>query len=271
MTEQNDKANDYALAKYLNERVVAIFALVADHQGQDLPNLSGINRSYVLMVDELKKLYSRNTELSNIRENICWRTFETIDAIDPYILFEYSDDYRNHGNEHISKVNSLCIIAAKETPELTPELSQTLSNAKKNVAAFIDNWLIPEYTFDITEEGILLVNNVDGVMNVRKVQAGSAVEMILTQAKLRPNVLFKPDLKGHSLVRGLRTSLSEVGFEGALQQLFWPVMDNIRGVKFRPRISRRDADSENIDLTALDKKLKELGIVMIADDYNLRF
>ena len=145
VSEQNNTINDYAVAKYLNERVVTIFALVADyHNG--LPVLTDLNLSYVLMVNELKKLYKRNTELSSVKENICWRTFETIDSIDPYALFEYSDGYRNHGNDHISKVNSLCIVAGKEMSDITPEMQKILNEAKKNVTAFVENSLISEYT-----------------------------------------------------------------------------------------------------------------------------
>src|SRR6266702_195584 len=269
MSEENTKANDYALAKYLNERVVRIFALVADHRNDDLPDLAAINRSYVLLVAGLKKLYGRNPELSDINDNICWRTFGTIDAIDPSTLHEYSDDYRNHGIDHISKVNSLCIENGKETPDISPELKKILDEAAKNVASFADDWLIPEYTFEINDAGVLLVNGIEGVMNVRKVNAGSATEMILTQAKAQPNVVFPPNLKGHSLERGLRTALIETGFTGALEKLFLPVMDNQRGIKFRPSVKRSTANQEGIDLTELDSKLKRLGAETIFDTYNL--
>lgn len=94
MGQENSTANDYALAKILNERVSSIFAFVADHRNADLPDLSDINRSYALLVNELQTLYARHEKLSNIGENICWRTFRTIDTIDPYTLYEYSDDYK---------------------------------------------------------------------------------------------------------------------------------------------------------------------------------
>jgi len=248
---------------------VKIFALVADHRNDDLPDLSAINRSYVLLVAELKKLYGRNAKLSDINDNICWLTFGTIDAIDPYLLWEYSDDYRNHGIDHISKVNSLCIVSGQEMPVIPPELKKILAEATENVASFAEDWLIPVYTFDLTDEGVLLVNGIGGVMKVKKVQAGSAIEMILTQAKANPDVIFKPDLKGHSHERGLRTSLADVGFTGAIKALFLPVMDNQRGIRFRPSVKRSTANSEGIDLTELDRKLKNLGAETIFDTYNL--
>lgn len=268
MNKDFNQANDYALAKYLNEHVAAIFALVADYR-KDLPDLSGINRSYVLLVNELKKLYERNPELSSIRENICWRTFSTIDAMDPYDLYEYSNDYVNHGIAHISKVNSLCIVAGKEKPDISPELKKVLDEAKKNISAFAEAWLIPEYTFEITGSGVLLVNGVEGVMKVNKVNASSTLDELLNEAKEKPNITFLPNLKGHQLKRGVRTALAEVGFTGAIEKLFMPVMDNRRGIRFRPKVSRAEANKENIDLADLDKKLKELGAQTIFNDYDL--
>jgi hypothetical protein len=271
VSEQNDTANDYALAKYLNERVAAIFALVADHRA-DLPDLTELNRSYVLLVSELRALYGRNPELSSIGENICWRTFETIDAIDPYTLYEYSTDHRNHGIEHISKVNGLCIVAGKETPDISPELQKILDDARINAIAFAENWLIPEYTFEITESGRLLVNGLEGVMSVNKVNTTSTPEIILSQAKTMPNRLIPVsalDLGESRIKRGIRTALIEIGFTGALEQLFLPVMDNQRGVKFRPHVTRAQANSENINLSDLDRKLKSLGAETVLNIYGL--
>ena len=269
MSEQKSNANDYALAKHLNERIVSMFALVADNFNNDLPDLTDINRSYVLLVNEVKKLYERNPELSSIKDNICWRTFSTIDAIDPYDLHEYSDDYKNHGIQHISKVNALAVEAHKEKPEITTELQKILDEAKINVTEFANNWLIPEYTFEITGAGVLLVNGIEGVMKVHKVQASSTLDEILNEAKYKPNEIFKPTLKEHKLKRGLRTALAEVGFTGAIEKLFMPVMDNKRGIKFRPRITRIEANKEKIELTALDEKLKSLGAETAFTIYDL--
>ena len=267
----DDIANDYALAKYLNERVATIFALVADHR-RDLPDLSALNHSYVLLVNELRQLYGRNPELSSIGENICWRTFGTIDAMDPYTLFEYNTDYKNHGIEHISKVNSLCIVAGKEVPSISPQLQTVLNDARSNATAFAENWIIPEYTFEITSAGVLLVNGLEGVMKVNKVNATGTPEAVLSKAKTMPNKLIPIDeleLKKSRIERGMRTALIEIGFTGAIEQLFMPVMDNHHGVKFRPHITRTQANSENIDLTELDMKLKSLGAKTILDTYGL--
>ena len=268
MNQQSEQANDYALAKHLNELVVSIFAFVADYHG-DLPDLKDINRSYVLIVNELKQIYARNTELAAIGENICWRTFSSIISIDPYTLYEYSDDYRNHGNDHIAKVDELCIIAGTEKPVIPKQLVSILHEAKANIKVFAESWLIPEYTFEITPSGSLLVNGSEGLMNVKKVQAGSTTEMILTQAKEREGQLFKPDLGASRNERGIRTTLIEAGFDETLEHLFLPVMDNQRGIKFRSKVSRATATNEGIDLSALDAKLKRFGAKTVFDTFNL--
>jgi len=268
VTKQNETANDYALARYLDEFAVSIFAFVANYH-DDLPDLKDINRSYVLIVNELKQIYARNPELAAISENICWRTFSSIISIDPYTLYEYSDDYRNHGNDHIARVDELCIIAGIERPDIPERLATILNEAKANVKVFAESWLIPQYTFGITPSGLMLVNGLQGLMNVKKVQAGSTTEMILTQAKEREGQLFKPDLGASRNERGIRTTLIEAGFDETLEHLFLPVMDNQRGIKFRSKVSRATAINEGIDLSALDAKLKQFGAKTVFDTFNL--
>lgn len=262
MSEQDSTANDYALAKYLDERVAAIFALVADHYNHDLPDLDDINRSYVLLVHELKQLYDRNPKLSGIRENICWRSFSTLDAIDPYDLYEYSDDYKNHGIQHISQVKSLSIIAGKEEPDLTPELKKILDEANTSVTTFIaeldkvapsvKNWCIAEYTLTY-KYGVILIND---VLKLKKSHDGSVLDKLMLQAVAKPNTLFPPQLDGK---RTISTIISNAGFTVPLRKLFFPEIGKSRGVLFRPSVSSETAKSERIDTTELDLQLKELG------------
>src|SRR5690606_2035259 len=121
--------------------------------------------------------------------------------------------------------NSLCIVAGKEAPDISPELKKVLDEAEENISSFAEEWLIPEYTFEITGSGVLLVNGIEGVMKVNKVNASSTIDEILNEAKEKPNTTFLPNLKGHKLKRGIRTALAEVGFTGAIEKLFMPVMD----------------------------------------------
>jgi len=63
------RANDFAVAKALNERVTTIFDMLARNNTRSL-DITTINRSYVLLVNSLKKIYARNDELSAI-EHYC--------------------------------------------------------------------------------------------------------------------------------------------------------------------------------------------------------
>ena len=140
MSENTDTANDYALAKILNERVISIFSLLADHR--DIPNTTGVNRSYVLLADELKQIYARQTELQKIGQPICWQVMDNLELFHENIgeyktlAFEYIQSGSDYGEEHNSRVGMLCIRADKEKPDLTPQLQKLLDEADKNYAQF---------------------------------------------------------------------------------------------------------------------------------------
>lgn len=270
MNEQKSNASDYALAKYLNERVVAIFALVVDNY-KYVSDLTDINRSYVLLVHELKRLYDRNPKLKQIRPTICWRVYDTLDAMDPYDIFEYGDDYKEQGYQHISQVNSLCIIAGKEKPDITPEIQKLLDVASKNVNDLIaeleeaekqreastKGWFIPEYTLTYDEmRGVIKINDVYQ-LNKRSTNDGSNVDKLLRQALTKPNEAFTPEL--NNTKKNLSTILSNVGFDTTLRSLFFPTARKGKGVFCRPVVTRAEADAEGIDTVELDMKLKEHG------------
>lgn len=267
LNEPDRKPNDFALAHYLNERVIALFSLVANHN--NTPDTSAINRSYILLVNELKKLYARNSELQRINEHICWHTFDRIEYIHND-LWEYTNDTNSdYGQSHNAQVNRLCISNGKETPEFAPEIKKIVDEASKSVTAFLEeleddtppvkrDWFIPEYTFTFATDGSLLVNGVRNVLKVKKTQAGSASAKLLEQATAKPNELFKPNL-GHNYSRSLSVTLSGLGFSGTLRSLFFPQVSEYKGFVFRPVISRDEANAEHIDTTKLDDKLKALG------------
>lgn len=141
MSEQNSKANDYALAKTLNERAISIFTLVVSHAS--IPDLTAVNRSYVLLVHGLKQIYARQPELQKIGYPICWRVLDNLEQIHETAV-EYTvatvEDYMrsapDYGQEHNSSVSRLCIIANIEKPALTPQTQKLLNEADENIAAF---------------------------------------------------------------------------------------------------------------------------------------
>jgi len=270
LSEPNRKANDYALAKHLNERAIAIFALVADIRGS-WPDVTDLNRSYVLLVDELKKLYERNAELSKIKETICWQVFDVIDYLEPSKLYDYTSNVDDYGHEHNSKVNRLCISTDKQVPDIPAILKKTLSEADKNITAFTveldemraqreastKGWLIPEYI--LTYDDIRGVIKINGVyqLNKRSTNDGSNIDMLLTQALAKPNEPFTPIL--NDTLKNLSSILSGVGFDPTLRKLFFPTARKGKGIFWRPVVSRAEADDERIDTADLDLKLKEEG------------
>jgi len=271
------KANDYALAKALNERATDIIEMVADayqHNSQFSRTLdvTAINKSYILLVNELKTLYTRNKELTDISNTPAWKYNDVIEGSEWNINEYIYQNQNDAGQTHNAQVNKLCIIAGKETPEYSPAIKKIVDEADKAIAIYGKqlndqrvktasndrNWFIAEYRFTHNDDGTLLVNGVSGVLKVKKVQAGQASEKLLEQAKNKPSELFKPDLGNYS--RNISTALSSLGFSGTLKELFFPIVSNSKGIKFRPLVTRAEADEAGIDTADLDTRLQALGV-----------
>ncbi len=267
LKEPDRKPNDFALAYHLNKFAIGLFEMVANNLN-GLPDTTAINRSYILLVNELKKLYARNTELEKISENICWQSFDRLEHIEGDVWEYMNYNNNDYGLSHNAQVNRLCISQGKETPDFPAEIKKIVDESEANGKAFfaeVDDesnverdWFIPEYTFTYATDGSLLVNGVRGVLKVKKTQAASASAKLMEQAVAKPNELFKPNL-GHNYSRSLSVTLSGLGFSDALRDLFFPQVSEDKGVVFRPTISREQADTERIDTRKLDDKLKKLG------------
>lgn len=140
MSENTDTANDYALARLLNERVIKIFALLDDQR--DLPDYSALNRSYVLLANELKQIYARQPELQKAGGTICWRVMDNIELFHENIgeyktlAYEYTHSGADYGEEHNSNVNALCIKANIDKPVIPPQIKKLLTEADSNIKAF---------------------------------------------------------------------------------------------------------------------------------------
>jgi hypothetical protein len=140
MSENTDTANDYALARVLNERVIAIFKLMDDLR--DLPDYSALNRSYVLLREELKQIYARQPELQEAGGSICWKVMQNIELFHENIgeyktlAFEYSQSGADYGDEHNSNVNMLCIKANIDKPVIPSRIKKLLDEAEGNVKDF---------------------------------------------------------------------------------------------------------------------------------------
>ncbi|HVX01107.1 MAG TPA: hypothetical protein VHA52_11850 [Candidatus Babeliaceae bacterium] len=140
MSENTDTANDYALARLLNEREIQIFSLLADHR--DIPDTTDINLSYVLLADELKQIYSRQPALEEIGQPICWRVMSNLELFHENIgeyktlAWEYTNSGADYGEEHNASVTTLCIRANATKPIVPPRIEKLLSDADRNIKAF---------------------------------------------------------------------------------------------------------------------------------------
>lgn len=138
--KQNVSANDYALAKLLNEYAIKIFTSL-DVNGS-IPDYSDLNRSYIFLVDELKEIYARQPQLQNIGRSICWQVIDNLELFHENIgeyktlEFEYTHSGADYGEEHNSIVSRLCIKAKIDKPDLTPHLQQLLKVADENFTQY---------------------------------------------------------------------------------------------------------------------------------------
>jgi len=140
MSENTATINDYALARLLNERVINIFTLLANHR--DIPDTTDVNRSYVLLADELKLIYARQPELQNIGEPICWRVMSNLELFHENIgeyktlAWEYTNSGADYGEEHNASVTTLCIRTNATKPVISPQIEQLMSEADSNIKSF---------------------------------------------------------------------------------------------------------------------------------------
>jgi|JI10StandDraft_1071094.scaffolds.fasta_scaffold03142_21 hypothetical protein len=140
MSENDNNANDYALARIMNERVIRIFALLDTLR--DLPDFSTLNRSYVLLANELKQIYARQPELQKAGGTICWRVMDNVELFHENIAeyktlaYEYTNSGADYGEEHNSNVNMLCIKANIDKPIIPTEIEKLLTEADSNIKAF---------------------------------------------------------------------------------------------------------------------------------------
>jgi hypothetical protein len=277
-SQNRDKPNDYSVAQYLNERADTMVSLVYDaikqrYSGSARPDITKMNKAYVLIVEELKALTARNPELQAIEAQAIWQYFDTLKGYDTDIYTYYEPFSQSEDMDvYTNKLDRLCIISNAKQPQYTKTQEQLIADADEAIRIYRNSiqkaqelnedanrtWFIPEYTFTITANGKLLVNGIEGIMKVNGVRASSLPDMVLSQAKDRPNELFMPDIRGHTKSR-MRTSLIETGFTDAIQKLFMPTMDNQKGVFFRPTVSHEIAKAEKIDTKDLDRLLKDAG------------
>lgn len=276
-SKQQEKANDYALAKVLNALLLLITESVREIENLDLPTdydykLDELNRAYVLLVHELEELYKYNPKLAEIEPKPFWAKYNILEPYNWEILRYLDEPIQKKGQAHISQLDRLGIIANSEKPELSPQnfkLFEEALEAIKNYKTVIkiaksdkaeledeyhsdDAWHIPEY-FVNYNNGEIVIND---VLHLKKTHIGSTIDKLLEQAFKNQNTLFTPELP--STARNLSTVLSSAGFMPVLRQLFFPTLSKTKGVLFRARVTIEQTQKENIDTTILDLILEKL-------------
>ncbi len=137
------KSNDFALSKALNERTADILNTIGSAYRHDRfeatsIDLKTLNKCYVLIVDELKRLYGRNDELASISPSPAWHYLDILEnagwEISEYIFENQNDG----GRSHTAQVNKLCILSGKDDPEYIAETKQLLEATDKALKDFQD-------------------------------------------------------------------------------------------------------------------------------------
>jgi hypothetical protein len=288
MEATKQQSNDYAVAKELNDCVLGIFSAIQNYQIigslKDFDS-EELNRIYVLLVDELEKLYERNPKLAAIKPEPTWKQFEIIKN-SMYSIQKYLEEH-DSGHIHRDKIEKLCIIADKETPDFSP-LQKKLVETSKTINAKYHNllieklqkllaeapdaeetrpprmWYIPEYTIEYKPDGTILINS---AFKLKKIHAGSTTERLMEQAVKNPETLFKPSLG--QTARNISTVLSSAGFTPTLRELFFPTVSDDKGIIFRPKVTREVALDEKVDVFKLDEELHKAGakVTLFPEDF----
>ena len=269
-SEQLPEGNDYAVAKALNEEILAIIVIVVmvDLLGEPKDfRLAELNRSYILLVHELETLYERNPNLNKIKPEPIWKHFDVLQTATWEINEFLEDEENDMGQAHIARVNRLCILSDIKEPIFSEKQSKLIDYAKKvfseygaemdklnrdSLAQKASNWQIPKYHLTYRLDGTIWIND---LLKIKKANAGSTTERLMEQAIKRPGELFIPDLNG---ARNLSTIISSAGFTQTTKGLFFPTVSS-KGIVFRQNITADQARADNIDTTELDLLLKNLG------------
>lgn len=282
-SQDRDKANDYAVAQHLNDRADIMVSLVYDaikqaYNGLARPDITKINKAYVLIVEEMKILTNRSPQLRAIEAKAIWQRFDTLKGYDAEIYtyfepFSQSEDIEVYAN----KVDRLCIISNAEKPQYTKTQERLMADADEAIRIYRNSikkaqeinddqrtdWLIPDYK--LTHEGkkYLKINGID----IKKTNAGAVDDILVSAFNNDGKGVFTPDIG--STERKLTSNVADI-FNGKiftkdeqkiLKALFFRnVSDKTNTLSFVSYVTRDEADAiPNLNTSALDKKLKQLG------------
>lgn len=134
MSDNVDIANDYAVAKSLNERVWKILWYVADLYPFYEKDLDKINRNYIFLVQELSEIYTNNKELQDVQPKPAWQRYKQIDGHEKSIADLQDDRTGDTGQTHTAEVKRLCIVKGKEEPDLNARQKKLIAESDEIIA-----------------------------------------------------------------------------------------------------------------------------------------
>lgn len=274
MKNEPANSNDYALAKKLDFTATYLVHGLCDmlrhlefldYDEEYYRIIKNANRAYILLVNELEEIYSRNESLAKLNEDpttlAVWKNFDVIQGNEIEIS-KFSQGFKNltKYQGHSVQVERLAILAGQEEAILTPKLEKLIEEADiaGAMAAQHGHKKIPKYIssykLEYMNDGSIVVN---GVLPLKKTQSGSAPRKLMEQAVKHPYESFKPELG--QLSRSFSSVLNDMGITGTIKKIFFPIA-NKDEVLFRPIVDRSRAENEQIKmLDELDKQLKDLG------------
>lgn len=273
------QANDYAVAKDLNDKIYSLMISTVMIVGYELnqigPEVTKLNRAYILLAAELQEVYERNPELSSISPEPIWKQFDMLkgnfDEISSVLVDDDSED--DSWIMHNDKLERLYILSGEEKPIFSTSQKRAIKEAEDASSAFkkltdearvkheeekknhVIHSIITEYYLTYKPDGSIIINN---ALKLKKVHVGSITEKLLEQSIKNPNKQFKPNLG--KTARNISTIISSAGFTPVLRDLFFPTVSGDT-VVFRPDVSREQAIIEKIDTEELDSLLKENGAI----------
>ena len=151
-TEKSDKiTNEYAVAKALNDVVYEILRTISTTYKDRLfdsskVDIQPLNKSYILLVSELKKIYTWNVKLQEIKPEPVWDWLDTLEGREWELVEQDSmGNSSDLGKGHIAQVNKLNIIEGADKPLYTPIIEHLINEAESAIKDFKKLLIIENY------------------------------------------------------------------------------------------------------------------------------
>ena len=131
--EENTQTNDYAVARDLNFLVIRLIMNIYLPEKAGITtdlDLKELNRAYIILVDELQRLYDKNPKLAAIEPEPIWKHLDVLAYSTPQVIKHVSDN-NDHGGAHYARVEKLCILTNAVTPHFTKKQKEVIDDVRQ--------------------------------------------------------------------------------------------------------------------------------------------